>query len=150
MINQASHTIQHTRTVMAQINDHLGAGPTRLMQAIKTENCVPVRYRYILIRPRSCALWSEFEHESYEPSFSLDKTKINVLYLYPLQDKFQKSCLKDNLIKLKNIQANFPASILYKSTAGGYRPVSYPDITARCIFIKNAYWVNPFKPEFVK
>ena len=35
-----------------------------------------------------------------------------------------------------------PANILYKSTAGRYRPVSYPDgpITARCIFIKNAYW----------
>ena len=35
-----------------------------------------------------------------------------------------------------------PASILYKSTAGRYRPVSYPDgpITARYRFIKNAYW----------
>ena len=34
-----------------------------------------------------------------------------------------------------------PASILYKSTAGRYRPVSYPNgpITARCRFIKNAY-----------
>ena len=38
---------------------------------------------------------------------------------------------------------SIPASILYKSTAGRYRPVSYPDgpITARYIFIKNAYWV---------
>ena len=38
----------------------------------------------------------------------------------------------------------YPASILYKSTAGHYRPVSYPDgpITARCRFIKNAYWVG--------
>ena len=37
----------------------------------------------------------------------------------------------------------FPVSILYKSTAGRYRPVSYPDgpITARCRFIKNASWV---------
>ena len=37
---------------------------------------------------------------------------------------------------------NIPASILYKSTAGRYRPVSYPDgpITVRCRFIKNAYW----------
>ena len=36
------------------------------------------------------------------------------------------------------------ASILYKSTAGRYRPVSYIDgpITARCRFIKNAYWVG--------
>ena len=35
-----------------------------------------------------------------------------------------------------------PASILYKSIAGRYRPVSYPDgpITARYKFIKNAYW----------
>ena len=36
-----------------------------------------------------------------------------------------------------------PASILYKSIAGRYRPVNYPDgpITARYRFIKNAYWV---------
>ena len=36
-----------------------------------------------------------------------------------------------------------PASILYKSIAGRYRPVSYPDapITARYRFIKYAYWV---------
>ena len=35
-----------------------------------------------------------------------------------------------------------PVSILYKSIAGRYRPVSYPDgpITARYRFIKNAYW----------
>ena len=35
-----------------------------------------------------------------------------------------------------------PASILYKSIAGRYRPVSYPDgpITARYRFIKNADW----------
>ena len=39
-------------------------------------------------------------------------------------------------------QRLFPASILYKSVAGQYRPVSYPDgpITARYRFIKNAYW----------
>ena len=39
-----------------------------------------------------------------------------------------------------------PASILYKSTAGRYRPVSYPDgpITARCRFIKNACWAPAF------
>ena len=37
-----------------------------------------------------------------------------------------------------------PANILYKSIAGRYRPVSYPDgpITARYRFIKNAYWVS--------
>ena len=35
-----------------------------------------------------------------------------------------------------------PVSILHKSTAGRYRPVSYPDgpITARCRFMKNANW----------
>ena len=35
-----------------------------------------------------------------------------------------------------------PESILYKSIAGRYRPVSYPDgpITARYRFIKNASW----------
>ena len=40
-----------------------------------------------------------------------------------------------------------PASILYKSIAGRYRPVSYPNgpITARYRFIKNAYWaILPF------
>ena len=38
--------------------------------------------------------------------------------------------------------ATYPVSILYQSTAGRYRPVSYPDgpITARCRFIKNANW----------
>ena len=38
----------------------------------------------------------------------------------------------------------YPASILYKSIVGRYRHVSYPDgpITARCRFIKNAYWVR--------
>ena len=36
----------------------------------------------------------------------------------------------------------FQASILYKSIAGRYRPVSYPDgpITAHYRFIKNAFW----------
>ena len=36
-----------------------------------------------------------------------------------------------------------PVTILYKSIAGRYRPVSYPDgpITARYRFIKNADWV---------
>ena len=44
--------------------------------------------------------------------------------------------------KTKEKVTNTPASILYKSIAGRYRPVSYPDgpITARYIFIKNAYW----------
>ena len=44
---------------------------------------------------------------------------------------------------LNNVLVNVnPASTLYKSTAGRYRPVSYPDgpITARYRFIKNAHW----------
>ena len=41
-----------------------------------------------------------------------------------------------------------PASILYKSIAGRYRPVSYPDgpITDRYRFIKNAYWEDTPTP----
>ena len=40
-------------------------------------------------------------------------------------------------------------SILHKSTAGRYRPVSYPDgpITARCRFIKNAIAGNIVKAD---
>ena len=36
----------------------------------------------------------------------------------------------------------YPVSILHKSTAGRYRPVRVADgpITARCRFMKNAYW----------
>ena len=42
-----------------------------------------------------------------------------------------------------------PASILYKSIAGRYRPVSYPDgpITACYRFIKNAYWEGRCSPR---
>ena len=48
---------------------------------------------------------------------------------------------KDTGPVLYNLSVLIPASILYKSTAGHYRPVSYPDgpITARCRFIKNVY-----------
>ena len=40
------------------------------------------------------------------------------------------------------ITYKFPASILCKSIAGRYRPVRVADgpITARCRFIKDAYW----------
>ena len=43
-----------------------------------------------------------------------------------------------------------PTSILYKSTAGHYRPVSYPNgpITARYRFIKNANWEWIKRQEF--
>ena len=38
----------------------------------------------------------------------------------------------------------YPVSIIHKSIAGRYRPVSYPDgpITARYRFLKNASWVS--------
>ena len=44
------------------------------------------------------------------------------------------------------INIRHPASILNKSIAGRSRPVSYPDgpITARCRFMKNAYWAVIF------
>ena len=44
----------------------------------------------------------------------------------------------------KQRELSVPASILYKSIAGRYRPVSYPDgpITTRYRFIKNASWVQ--------
>ena len=44
-----------------------------------------------------------------------------------------------------------PASILYKSIAGRYQPVSYPGgpITARYRFIKNAYWVCADWPSWL-
>ena len=53
----------------------------------------------------------------------------------------RRSC---NVIKTSCVHwEGYPVSILYKSTVGRYRPVSYPDgpITARCSFIKNASWV---------
>ena len=52
--------------------------------------------------------------------------------------KYKQFCLPS-----VHFVAAFPASILSKSTADRYRPVSYPDgpITARYRFIKNAYWV---------
>ena len=48
-------------------------------------------------------------------------------------------------------QSTYPASILYKSTAGRYRPVSYPDgpITARYRFIKNADRVFTYMVKIV-
>ena len=46
------------------------------------------------------------------------------------------------IISSGNFLTKIPASILYKSIAGRYRPVSYPDgpITVLYRFIKNAYW----------
>ena len=55
---------------------------------------------------------------------------------------------RDQSVRINTIALDHivPASILYKSIAGRYRPVSYPDgpITARYRFIKNAYWGRSF------
>ena len=42
------------------------------------------------------------------------------------------------------LQLRYPASILYKSIAGRYRPVNNPDgpISGSYRLIKNAYWDN--------
>ena len=65
-----------------------------------------------------------------------------VLWLFnKLSCKRFQSIIQCNTISF--IISMHPASILYKSIAGRYRPVSYPDgpITVRYRFIKNAYWV---------
>ena len=53
----------------------------------------------------------------------------------------RRSCTSEILKRCLN---NTYPSILYNSTAGRYRPVSYPDgpITARYRFMQNAYWAN--------
>ena len=67
----------------------------------------------------------------------------------------QIASYKDNLIELICIhiiervyvqKSHTPASILHKSIAGRYRPVSYHDgpIKARYRFMKNAYWVTDY------
>ena len=51
-------------------------------------------------------------------------------------------CLVEPVWCLDLTTGKDPVSIQYKSIAGRYRPVSYPDgpITARYRFIKNARW----------
>ena len=60
---------------------------------------------------------------------------------------FQKKILKKSTCILENKcqKRTIPVSILHKSIAGRYRPVSVADgpITARCRFIKNASWDIP-------
>ena len=67
-------------------------------------------------------------------SFVFWKTSMVVFIYYYLYKSFLTAWL--------NI-GKYPASILYKSIAGRYRPVRVADgpITARYRFIKNAYWV---------
>ena len=67
---------------------------------------------------------------------------VSVLYLF-LSDIIGPYRADNGQIEtLAYKQSKDPASILYKSIAVCYRPVSYPHgpITARCRFIKNAYW----------
>ena len=88
--------------------------------------------------------------------------QIHLLYLFPLWSCIHVrnyvttvklvsntdcGCISTNTTYLFFIKAHkIPASILYKSIAGRYRPVSYPDgpIKARYRFIKNAYWDDIF------
>ena len=75
---------------------------------------------------------------NYTPCFTAICTHLNVMVRI-------KSVYLQNISVDAEIQEHIiPASILYKSKAGRYRPVSYPDgpITARYRFIKNAYWDN--------
>ena len=52
------------------------------------------------------------------------------------------NCVID-IVQIRSVFCAYPVSILYKSTAGRYRPVIVADgpITARYRFIKNASWV---------
>ena len=56
---------------------------------------------------------------------------------------FSATIWRQSIKPEKTNKHSFPVSILYKSTAGRYRPVRVADglITARCRFIKNASWV---------
>ena len=55
-------------------------------------------------------------------------------------------------VKSLSVKKELPASILYKSIAGRYRPVSYPygPITAHYSFIKNAYWKSTLETQEIK
>ena len=66
-----------------------------------------------------------------------------ILHCFLMLDIHVYFFFQPNDIVAENIT---PASILYKSIAGRYRPVSYPDgpITVRYRFIKNAYWDSTY------
>ena len=71
------------------------------------------------------------------------ETKTNTLYhMIEKLMKYVKRARKSTTKCIFELPETIPVSILYKSTAGCYRPVSYPDgpITARLRFIKNASW----------
>ena len=92
-----------------------------------------------------CVLF-DVRHEPFpEPINVKELTNFvrEIFRLCTIEMHYEKMCLwgKGGQLRLHiRTVGQGPASILYKSTAG--RPVSYPDgpITARCRFIKNAYW----------
>ena len=69
-------------------------------------------------------------------------SNLQVFLLEQMSVAFANAKLNNDIVSFEK----FPASILYKSIAGRYRPVSYHDgpITARFRFIKNAYRTRPW------
>ena len=95
-----------------------------LLNLYESANCIKVVYLHLYVCIRRNEGKRIFWHVC--PT----KTQISL--------RIQAACSASSL----SARINFPASILYKSTAGRYRPVSYPDgpITARCRFMQNTYW----------
>ena len=84
---------------------------------------------------KSCTS-SQYETEIY--------LSYQVLLTLSCRPVFQFQCIKHWVVFKTRVCTScvYPVSILYKSVAGRYRPVSYPDgpITVRYRFIKNASW----------
>ena len=87
----------------------------------------------------------DLTHTEKSPSLTLKERKYTNLLLHSNKADCHSKLKPMTFINGKREANWIPASILYKSIAGRYRPVSYPDgpITARYRFIKNAYWVRP-------
>ena len=81
--------------------------------------------------------------------FALNHDKSLKIYFFWVHRQAKNDFLKDveSTVCHLSAKSQYPASILYKSIAVRYRPVSYPvgPISARYRFIKNAYWVTPLK-----
>ena len=72
---------------------------------------------------------------------TISKSQAHTQTMTETSVQFQKD--RDKTVGgVTNKRYNVPVSILYKSIASRYRPVSYPDgpITAGYRFIKNASW----------
>ena len=92
----------------------------------------PLKVKYILLIVQK----TYYVHKYLHP-------EIRNFWNYRTKQKIMKSKLALAVSMRKSEKETcIPASILYRSIAGRIRPVSYPDgpITARCRFIKNAYW----------